>query len=148
MNTVLRILFVASILCSPFMTLNVMHAERGDSVKVKVFDKYLWTWNGSQNRWGVFPSKEKRHERIYMNFALTCPKGGCGEWDYTMRVYARTRTGKIDSNLIDAPLFTKAGAVSDSLRIALKPTFKTKFNATTKKTDTVLNQPFQIYFYN
>ncbi|NBO69457.1 MAG: hypothetical protein EBU66_05875 [Bacteroidetes bacterium] len=148
MNTVLRILFVASILCSPFMTLNVMHAERGDSVKVKVFDKYLWTWNGSQNRWGVFPSKEKRHERIYMNFALTCPKGGCGEWDYTMRVYARTRTGKIDSNLIDAPLFTKAGAVSDSLRIALKPTFKTKFNATTKKTDTVVNQPFQIYFYN
>ena len=122
-------------------------AERGDSVTVNVFNKYLWTWYGSQNRWGVFPSKDKRHERIFMNFKLTCPKGGCGEWDYTMRIYARTKTGKIDSSLVEAPLFTKAGAVSDSLRISMKQTFKTKFNASTKKTDTVQNAPFQIYFY-
>ncbi|MFZ9760837.1 MAG: peptide-N-glycosidase F-related protein [Candidatus Kapaibacteriota bacterium] len=147
MNTFLRILCFVLVISTPIFFPNAAFGERGDSTKIKVFDKYLWTWYGSQNRWGVFPSKEKRHERIFMNFTLTCPKGGCGEWDYTMRVYARTRTGRIDSNLVDAPLFTKAGAVSDSLRISLKPTFKTKFNASTKKTDTVSNPPFQIYFY-
>jgi len=124
-----------------------LFAERGDTTKVKLFDKYLWTWYGNQNRWGEFPSKDKRFERIFMNFTLTCPKGGCGEWDYTMRVYARTRTGKMDSNLVDAPMFSKAGAFSDSLRVALQPTFKTKYNATAKKTDTVPNNPFQIWMY-
>ncbi|MFM8840431.1 MAG: peptide-N-glycosidase F-related protein [bacterium] len=147
MKQYLHILLSLLFVCSSFGLPSVAKAERGDSVKVKVFDNYLWTWYGSQNRWGVFPSKSGRYERVFMNFTLVCPKGGCGEWDYTMRVYARTRTGRIDSSLVDAPFFTKAGAVSDSLRVALKPTFKTKFNATTKKTDTVLNVPFQVYFY-
>ena len=131
----------------PMFGMPNLFAERGDTTKVKLFDKYLWTWYGNQNRWGEFPSKDKRFERIFMNFTLTCPKGGCGEWDYTMRVYARTRTGKMDSNLVDAPMFSKAGAFSDSLRVALQPTFKTKYNATAKKTDTVPNNPFQIWMY-
>jgi hypothetical protein len=123
-------------------------AERGDTTTVKLFDKYLWTWYGSQSRWGEFPEKEKRFERISMNFTLTCPKGGCGEWDYTMRVYARTKTGRIDSNLVDAPSFSKGGIFSDSLRVSYLPTFKTKFNATERKTDTVPNQSFQIWKYS
>ena len=126
MNTFLRHAILLFILI-PMFGMTKLFAERGDTTKVKLFDKYLWTWYGNQNRWGEFPSQDKRFERIFMNFTLTCPKGGCGEWDYTMRVYARTKTGKMDSNLVDAPMFSKAGAFSDSVRVALLPTFKTKY---------------------
>ena len=146
MNRLFR--FVIFTLCLiSLSSMPQIRAERGDTTTVKVFNKYLWTWYGSQNRWGQFPKKEARFERIFMNFTLTCPDGGCGEWDYTMRVYARTKTGRIDSNLVDAPQFSKAGAFSDSLRISFAPTFKTKYNATTRKTDTTFNAPFQVWMY-
>jgi hypothetical protein len=142
-NKVWLILPLALLLCMPADLL----AARGDTTKVNVFDKYLWTYYGSQNRWGKFPGKDKKHERVIMHFRLTCPTGGCGEWDYTMRVYARTRTGVIDSTLTDAPAFRIGGEARDTAYISLTPTIKTRYNATKKTTDTVVNQPFIIVFY-
>jgi hypothetical protein len=85
MKTTLHFLSIVLISFAACFLPKEIIAERGDSLTVNVFNKYLWTWYGSQNRWGVFPSKDKRHERIFMNFKLTCPKGGCGEWDYKSR---------------------------------------------------------------
>ena len=139
--------FISLMIISSIMHSPKIYAKRGDTNSVKLFDKYLWTYYGSQSRWGVFPSADKKFERIMMHFILTCPTGGCGEWDYTMKVMARNHTGKLDSNLVDAPSFTIGGGARDTLKVSSMQTFKTKFNATVKKTDTILNSPITISFY-
>ncbi len=70
--------FISVMIISSIMHSPKIYAKRGDTTSVKLFDKYLWTYYGSQSRWGVFPSADKKFERIMMHFILTCPTGGCG----------------------------------------------------------------------
>lgn len=123
-------------------------AATGDTTRVSVMDKYLWTWNGYQDRWVKCPDASKTYEKIILRYTLTCPTGGCGEWDYTTGVVLRKHTGILDSTLQDAPSFTVDGGVVDSIRIANDTTFTYSWNTTKKKTDTLANTPYLIRFYN
>jgi hypothetical protein len=111
-------------------------------------DKYLWTWNGYQDRWVKCPDASKTYEKIVLRYTLTCPTGGCGEWDYTTGVVLRKHTGILDSTLQDAPSFTVDGGTVDSIRIANDTTYTYSWNTTKKKTDTTANAPYLIRYYN
>jgi len=130
-----------------FATISPAFAKTGDTTRVAVFDKYLWTYYGTQERWAKFPEPGKKFEKVLMRYKLTCPTGGCGEWDYTTKVIIRHRTGLIDSVLKDAPSFTVNGATYDSIRLAMDTTRSTSYNSSKKRTDTTVNQPYKIYLY-
>jgi hypothetical protein len=119
-------------------------AEPGDTTTIRLFDNYLWTWNGGQNRWGVFPGTTHRYERVLMHYRLKCPTGGCGEWDYTTNVYIMYHTGQIDSSLQTAPSFRVNGGIVDSVAFSTQPTFRYTYNTTKKKTDTTENTQVKI----
>lgn len=126
----------------------VSFAATGDTIRVKVMDEYLWTWNGYQDRWAQFPSTQKTFEKILLRYTLKCPTGGCGEWDYTTGVICRQHTGIIDSTLRDAANFTVSGTIYDSIALAGDTTWSTSYNSTKKKTDTTANAPYTIYWYD
>lgn len=123
-------------------------AATGDTTRVSVMDKYLWTWNGYQDRWVKCPDASKTYEKIVLRYTLTCPTGGCGEWDYTTGVVLRKHTGILDSTLQDAPSFTVDGGTVDSIRVANDTTYTYSWNTTKKKTDTTANTPYLIRYYN
>lgn len=123
-------------------------AVTGDTTHITVMDKYLWTWYGSQDRWAKFPDSSKSYEKILLRYTLTCPTGGCGEWDYTTGIILRHHTGKLDSTMQDAPSFTVNGGVQDSIRISHDTTRSYTYNTTTKKTDSAANAPLLIRYFN
>jgi hypothetical protein len=131
-----------------FLTVSSLFAATGDTTKVLVMDKYLWTWNGYQDRWVKCPDGSKTYEKIVLRYTLTCPTGGCGEWDYTTGIVLRKHTGILDSTLQDAPSFTVDGGTVDSIRIANDTTYTYSWNTTKKKTDTTANTPYLIRYYN
>jgi hypothetical protein len=123
-------------------------AATGDTTKVVVMDKYLWGGNGYQDRRVKCPDASKTYEKIVLRYTLTCPTGGCGEWDYTTGIILRKRTGILDSSLQDAPSFTVDGGTVDSIRIANDTTYTYSWNTSKKKTDTTANAPYLIRYYN
>ncbi len=134
------------LLLSVFSSLSL--AVTGDTTKVVVMDKYLWTWNGFQDRRVLCPDSTKTFERILLKYTLTCPSGGCGEWDYTTGIVLRKYTGIIDSTLRDAANFTINGAIQDTAVVSEDTTFTTSFNTTTKKTDTTANPTLLLEWYD
>lgn len=121
------------LLLSVFSSLTL--AATGDTIRVPVMDKYLWTWNGFQDRRVLCPDTTKTWEKILLKYTLTCPSGGCGEWDYTTGVVLRKYTGIIDSTLRDVANFTVAGNITDSIWISRSANFTTFYNSTKKATD-------------
>ncbi|HET9137707.1 MAG TPA: peptide-N-glycosidase F-related protein [Candidatus Kapabacteria bacterium] len=135
------------ILLSGLLIYTMGRAKTGDTTHVVVMDKYLWTYNGFQDRWTKFPDSTKSYEKILLRYQLTCPTGGCGEWDYTTGIVLRKHTGRLDSTLQDAPSYTVNGSTPDSIRISHDTTYTFSYNKTKKKTDTTVNNPYKIYFY-
>ncbi len=135
------------ILLSGLLLYTIGRAKTGDTTHVVVMDKYLWTGNGYQDRRTQFPDSTKSYEKILLRYTLTCPTGGCGEWDYTTGIVLRKHTGRFDSTLQDAPSFTVDGGAPDSIRISHQATVMFSYNSTKKKTDTTVNAPYKIYFY-
>jgi hypothetical protein len=133
-------------LLSLFTSLSL--AVTGDTIRVPVMDKYLWTWNGYQDRRVLCPDTSKTFEKILLRYTLTCPAGGCGEWDYTTGIILRQHTGIIDSTLRDAANFTVNGAIQDTVTLSEDTTFATSFNTKTKKTDTTANPTLLIEWYD
>lgn len=142
----LRRLLLAAFLLPTFAI--ALYAAPGDTVHVPVFDKYLWTYWGSQNRWALFPPAGGRYERILMRFTLTCPSPACGEWDYTAPVYLRQHTGRIDSSEQQVPSFTVDGAAEDTLRFSRDTTWTTKYNSSAHTTDSTANTAVTVILYS
>lgn len=142
MKTNIAAILTALLLCSD------VFAATGDTTKVPVMENYLWTWNGHQDRMVKCPDGNKTYEKIVLRYTLTCPTGGCGEWDYTTGIVLLKHLGILDSVLEDAPSFRVDLGVVDSIRIANDTTYTFTFNKTTKKTDTLANKPYLIHYFN
>ncbi len=141
----LRFAFFLAVLCI-FPTVHAL-AKVGDTTHVDVIDNYLWTYNGQQDRWAVFPPAGTRYERVLMRYKLTCPSPSCGQWDYIARVLLLQHTGIIDSTLKSAPNFTIGSNTVDSIRISYDTLHTYSYNAKTKATDSSAEAPVKIFFY-
>jgi len=126
----------------------LLRAAPGDTTRVPVFNRYLWEYWGSQNRWAMFPPAGGRYERILMRYTLTCPSPACGEWDYTAPVYLRHHTGRIDSTQQQVPSFTVNGTAEDTLHFSLDTTWTTSYNSAAHRTDSTANAPLVVVLYS
>jgi hypothetical protein len=127
-NLLFSIFFLASLSCI---------AVNGDTSSVRVWNRMEMTRYGNFDKWAVFPGKAVSKQNIKLKFTIGCTANGQCEWDYTIKIFARQRTGVKDSTLKQAPSFTVNGTTRDSVRFSTLPTYNNVFNATTKQTDSV-----------
>ncbi len=122
-------------------------AKNGDTTIVPVFDKYLFTWHGSQIRNANFTTQTKTYSKILMRYKLTCPNPACGEWDYTTNIYLRDKLGVLDSSLAEALSFDVNGVKVETFYYTNQPRFKTFYNSTARRTDSALVEPSTVRYY-
>lgn len=123
-------------------------AANGDTSSVRVWDKMEMTRYGNFDRWAKFPGAAPQKQNIKLKFTIGCTANGQCEWDYTVKIFARQRTGVKDSTLKQAPSFTVNGTTRDSVRFSTVPTYNTIFNSTTKQTDSVEAAKLNIIRYS
>ena len=111
----IRLIFI---LCISF---SLSLADNGDTTFVQVHNNTDMTWYSHYKEWGEFPS-EGVYRKVLMHFDMGCASSGCSGWDYDVHILLRNRTGKLDSNLVLAPLFTVDGSSGDSLSFSYNPT--------------------------
>lgn len=128
------------------LSINQMFAAVGDTLKTKVFDKFSMNRNGVFDKWASFPSG-KKYQRVWLKYTVGCESAGQCEWDYTNQIFLRQHTGKNDSTLKQAPSFKVNGQIKDSVSFSSDTTYVNVFNATTKKTDSVVSSLLTIIQY-
>ena len=125
-----------------------IYASPGDTTYVVSHDNVHLPWYGNYDQWAVFPSDTISFERVWLNFKFGCPSSGCSDWDYTTNVFARRRTGVIDSTLTTSPIFTLNGNAVDSAVISYVPTYTYFFNSATGLTDSTANPVLDWIFFS
>lgn len=121
-------------------------ATNGDTTKVNVFDKFHMSRYGNFNQKAKMP-ENKTFQRIWLKYTLGCQSNGQCEWDYTIRLFLREHTGKMDSTLQQAPYLKVNNTAKDSVVYAVDTTYTNVYNATTKTTDTIASTPFTITLF-
>jgi len=130
-----------------FLISGVLSADIGDSTNVQVFDKYLFTWYGSQIRTANFSDQTKSYNRILMRYKITCPTPACGEWDYTTNIYLRDKLGSLDSTLTEAISFDVNGKKVETFYYTNEAKYKTFYNSTERITDSAFVVPSKLRFF-
>ncbi len=97
--------------------------------------------------WGVFPADTASYRKVYLNFTLGCPTGGCSGWDYTVDIYLIQNTHHKDSTLMQGPTFTVNGNQDDSIKTKKDTTYTTYYDTTTHLTDSTKNTAYTIVQY-
>lgn len=116
-------------------------AADGDTITIRAHDSRDIGWWGAYDDWGVFPSAGTNYRQVLMHFTMGCASTGCSDWDYTVQIDLRHRTGMLDSTLAQAPNFTVDGAQVQSLSYTSEHTFATSWNGSSVDTlwaDTLL----------
>ncbi|MFN5921166.1 MAG: peptide-N-glycosidase F-related protein [Bacteroidota bacterium] len=122
-------------------------AGNGDSTVVRVTTDFHMNRYGNFDFWSVMPPTSHTSNRAFLKFTLGCLSNGQCEWDYTLRLFVRERTGLKDSTLKQAPSFRVNGQVRDSVMFRNDTTYVTSFNTTTKKTDSVASATLLVVRY-
>lgn len=120
-------------------------SAQSDTTTVRAHDSRDIGWWGAYDDWAVFPSTEMSYRKVLMHFTMGCASTGCSDWDYTVQIDLRHRTGVLDSSLQQAPDFTVDGAIVPSLSYTSQPTFTTSWNGTT--TDTLWADTLMVILY-
>jgi hypothetical protein len=125
-------------------------AANGDTSSVTVWNKFHMDRYGNFDKWAVFPEAAKKHQNIKMSFTLGCLSNGQCEWDYTIKIVARQRTGTKDSTLKYAPSYTIDGTAAspDSFSFSRTATYRNVFNQVTRGTDSVLTDSVRLTLYS
>ena len=98
------------------ITLTVtINSFAGDTTNIQVHDHTDMTWYGNYDEWGVFPDGSETYRKIYLHYTMGCASSGCSDWDYTTKIEILHRTGEIDSNFHQSPMFTVNGDILDSV---------------------------------
>lgn len=139
-----KLLHVITVLCFAIP----LFAATGDTTTVRVFNAYHMNTYGNHSKKALLPSTDKKYQKVWLKLTLGCLSNGQCEWDYTVKLYTRERTGVIDSNLRQAPYLRVNGTPRDSVMFSRDTTWVTSFNATTLTTDSVPSAKSTIVLYN
>jgi hypothetical protein len=144
MNKPLQLLFLL-FFCLPGMTLGMRSAS--DTITVRAHNKAHMNWYGNYDVMAHFPDSSTDFKKVTLKYTLGCPSGGCSDWDYTMRVFVRHRTGKQDTTVIMHPKFRVDGNVIDTAYLSTVATYTYFFNTTKAAIDSTLRNPVKVLFY-
>ncbi len=111
----------------------------GDTLHIAGHDNVHMNWYGNYDQAVTFPETEDTYRQILMKFTLSCPSGGCSDWDYDVEIYKRHDTGILDSNLVSYPDFQVDGSTVDSIAYNTDTTYVTFFGNDTSSTDSIIN---------
>jgi hypothetical protein len=111
----------------------------GDTLHIAGHDNVHMNWYGNYDADVNFPSSGDTYRQILMKFTLSCPSGGCSDWDYDVEIYKRHDTGILDSNLVMYPDFQVDGATVDSILYNTDTTYVTFFDDDNNSTDSTIN---------
>jgi hypothetical protein len=125
-----------------------LQAAVGDTTKINVFNNFHMNRYGNFDQWVYVDPATPKSQRIWLKYTLGCLSNGQCEWDYTIRLFARQRTGKLDSTLLQAPNFRVNGQVKDSVLYSTDTTYNNVFNATTKQANLVATTQLLVVLYN
>jgi hypothetical protein len=122
------------------------NAAVGDTIVVQAHQNYVINWYGDYDQWAVFPPQGTSFSKIIMKYTFSLPQTGT-QWDYTTNVFAKVRTGQIDSTLTQYPLFTVNGNTVDTAFFNTHPVFSYYYNSTTQATDSGIASTQQVLIY-
>ena len=126
--------FLLVLICAQF----TLTAANGDSTIVRVFDKYHMNRYGNHDVKVKLAGTDKKYQRIWLKYSLGCLSNGQCEWDYTIKLFTRQRTGKKDSTARQAPYLKVNGTARDSVAFSTDTTWVNTFNMLTKTTDSTI----------
>lgn len=124
-----------------------LFATPGDSVKINVHQNFHMDRYGNFDKWVFVNPAMPKSQKIWLKYTLGCLSNGQCEWDYTIKLFARQRTGLKDSSLQQAPSFRVNGQVTDSLYYRTDTTYNTVFNGVTKRTDSIARNSLLLVLY-
>lgn len=124
-----------------------LKASVNDTITVRSHNATHLNWYGNFDNYAVFPSDTNHYRRLWLNYMLGCPSGGCSQWDYTVQMFIRHRTGAIDSNLVATPTFTVNSANVDTFYYNTSANYSYFFNSTNNTTDSTINTAVQVYIF-
>jgi hypothetical protein len=124
-----------------------VYAQKPDTIHV--FSHKATHLGGHGNYYGIaaFPPDTNSYRKVFLNFTIGCPSGGCSQWDYTVRIFFNYNTHVKDSVLKKAPTFTVNGSIKDTLLAEKDTTYITKYDSATHKTDSTANAAYVIVQY-
>ena len=125
-------------------TLNSM---AGDTTNIRVHDKTDMTWYGNYDEWGVFPDGSDTYRKIYLHYTMGCASSGCSDWDYTTKIEVLHRTGDVDSNFQQSPMFYVNGSIVDSVMFS-DSVYVYFWDTSSSSVDSVLSQTLEIIRFN
>ena len=65
-----------------------------DDLKIRVHDRTHLKWNEEYSQKHVFDVNMKEFDRAILELSLSCPEGGCSNWDYSISVLLRDVVGE------------------------------------------------------
>ncbi len=125
---------------------NQLNAAVGDTIVVTAHQNYVINWYGDYDQWAVFPAAGNNYSKIIMRYNFSQPQPNT-EWDYTTTVFAKIRTGELDSTLTQYPAFTVNGNIVDTVYFNTHPVYIYYFNSGTQSTDSAFASTQQIFLY-
>ena len=133
---------IIGLLCS----LSVSAQE--EIVNIPAHDNVHMNWYGNYEEVVNFPDNDDSYRKIIMYYRLSCPTGGCSDWDYTTSITLRHNTGETDFTVEQAPNITVDGATMETVYYTTTPTFTTEFDTESGTTIEVPNDPVTIVLYD
>ncbi len=116
----------------------MVEAANGDTTTIRVFNNYHMDRYGNHDIKVKLAGKDKKYQRIWLKYTLGCQSNGQCEWDYTLKLFTRQYTGKLDSTSKQAPYLKVNGSARDSVSYQSDTTWINTFNTVTKKTDSTV----------
>lgn len=116
-------------------------------VTIPAHDNVHMNWYGNYEETVTFPDNDDTYRKIIMYYRLSCPTGGCSDWDYTTSITLRHDTGETDFTVEQAPSITVNGETMETVYYSLDPTFTTEFDEESGTTIEVPNDPVTIVLY-
>jgi hypothetical protein len=120
-------------------------AADGDTTTVRAHNSRDIGWWGAYDDWAEFPPAGTPYRQVLMHFTMGCASTGCSDWDYTVQIDLRHRTGVLDSTLQPAPSFTVNGEQVSTLSYTTEHTFTTAWDGET--VDTLYSDTLRITVY-
>lgn len=116
-------------------------------INVPAHDNVHMNWYGNYDEVVNFPDNDDTYRKIIMYYRLSCPTGGCSDWDYTTSITLRHDTGETDFTVEQAPSITVNGETMETVYYSLNQTYTTEFDAETSSTNEIPNDPVTIVIY-
>ena len=118
----------------------------GDTTIIRSHNGTHLNWYGNFFTKTKFPEIDSNYKQILLKFTIGCPSGGCSDWDYTTKVFARRKIG-IDTVIVKTPNYKLGAQNFDSIIYKTSPTYVTFFSAQAGGTDSTISMQQKIYSF-